>query len=93
MQRYFPASRLVVFTTLKDAMNLRGLVAFVSFSGASGTLIPCNHSLSSLDEVLPIALHWKVADWPALTSTFWIRKKWGVRVHGWPSTFTSSIAR
>lgn len=37
----------------------------------------CNQSRSPAT-VLPMALHWKVANWPAFTSTFWIRMKWGV---------------
>lgn len=43
MQRYFPASRLVVFMTLNDAMNRRELVTFISFRGASRTSMPCKH--------------------------------------------------
>lgn len=42
MQRYFPASRFVVFTTLNEAMNLRELVTFISFRGASRTSMPCS---------------------------------------------------
>lgn len=41
MQRYFPASRFVVLTTLNEAMNRRELVTFVSFRGASRTSMPC----------------------------------------------------
>lgn len=41
----------------------------------------CSQSLSPAT-VLPMALHWKVANWPALTSTFWIRRKWGVLAAG-----------
>lgn len=41
MQRYFPASRFVVFTTLNEAMNRRELVTFISFRGASRTSMPC----------------------------------------------------
>lgn len=41
MQRYFPASRFVVFTTLNEAMNRRELVTFISLSGASRTSMPC----------------------------------------------------
>lgn len=42
-----------------------------------GSYCTCNQSLSPAT-VRPMALHWKVANWPALTSTFWIRRKWGV---------------
>lgn len=41
MQRYFPASRFVVFTTLNEAMNRRELVTFISLRGASRTSMPC----------------------------------------------------
>lgn len=41
------------------------------------TEITCNQSLS-LESVPPLAVHWKVANCPALTSTLWRRKKCGV---------------
>lgn len=41
MQRYFPASLLVVLTTLNEAVNLLELVTFISFRGASRTSMPC----------------------------------------------------